>query len=176
MGDDEQEMKCQECGERRATVHLTDFVDGKAVQKHLCEECYGKKDGMPPLTTTGVFAQILNSLAPELAKVGSRECPDCGINYLEFRQTLMLGCPRDYEVFAEPLDDLLERIQGARSHVGKMPRGAAQSGLRGPRLQVLRRELDEVVKKENFEKAAALRDEIRELEQDGAGGPEEQTG
>ena len=169
MSDDQEGLICQECGQRQATMHLTDFVDGKAVETHLCEECYGKKDGLPPLSTPKLLEQIFCAIAPELRKLGAKRCPRCGISYLEFRQTLRMGCPNDYEVFSGPLDDLLKRLHGANRHVGKVPVGAAQSGTRRQRLAVLQRELSQVVSREDFQRAAQLRDEIKKLEQKGAG-------
>ena len=166
-------MACQECGKRRATVHLTAFVDGKPVQTHLCEECYGEKEGMPPLSQSKLFAQIVSAIAPDLRKMGTTQCPRCGITYLEFRQALRLGCPRDYEVFEESLDMLLERIHGADRHVGKIPSGSAQKKTRPLRLEAARRELEEVVQMEDFEKAAQVRDLIKELERYSAGNDEE---
>ena len=171
-----EEHNCEECGQRKATIQLTVFVEGQPVQKHLCDECYGNQDDLPPLSPSKIFAQIIGALAPELAHVGAKQCPECGMTYLEFRQRLSLGCPKDYDVFSEPLDELLERIHGANRHVGKVPSGSAQKAARGPRLEVLRRELEEAVAQERFEQAAGIRDEIKELERDGAGGTEEQRG
>lgn len=162
-------FKCQECHRREATIHVTDFVDGQAVQKHLCEECYGEHQEAPALSSSDLFAQLIGALAPELEQAQSERCPECGITYLEFRQNLVFGCPYDYEVFSEPLEELLESIHGAKRHVGRVPRGAAQGSTRGPRLEVLRRELNEAVGRENFEAAARIRDEITELERQGVG-------
>ena len=173
MGDEQEEMTCQECGKKRATIHLTDFIDGKPVQMHLCEACYNKKDGLPPLTSAKLLAALVGTVVPELQKIANKQCPQCGISYREFWQTFRLGCPNDYEAFQESLDQLLEQIHGATRHIGKIPAGAAQKCAREARAEVLHRELQEVVKKEDFERAAWLRDEIRKLEQEGAGGTEQ---
>jgi len=179
---DEERRACQECGKEPATVHLTEFIDGKPVKIGLCEECYGKKEGLLPLPQSKIFAQIINAIAPDLQKMGAKACPECGITYLEFRRALRLGCPKDYEAFGEALDDLLERIHGANRHVGKIPVGLAQNKIpvglaqkqtRELRLQALRRELEQVVGAEDYERAAQLRDLIRGLEQDNAGSDEQ---
>jgi protein arginine kinase activator len=162
-------LKCQECGRREATIHVTDFVEGQAVQRHLCEECYSSREEAPVLSSTDLFAQLIGALAPELEEAQSEQCPECGITYLEFRQNLVFGCPQDYEVFSEPLEELLESIHGANRHVGRVPRGSAQGSARGPRLEVLRRELNEAVAEENYEVAARIRDQINELEHERVG-------
>jgi len=162
--------KCEICGKRDATIELTDLVDGKPVERRLCEQCYNKQEGVPPLSPSRILNQLIGAVAPELHQLATRQCPSCGINYLEFRQTLNLGCPKDYEVFAPALDQLLERIHGSNRHVGRVPRGAAQRGVREAKLEVLRRELEQAVSAEDYERAALLRDEIKELEQDLARG------
>ncbi len=173
MNGAEELRMCQECGEREATVHLTILVDGDPTQRHLCERCYEKQDGVPPLSPTKILSQLIGAIAPELQLLSVKQCPRCGINYLEFRQTLNLGCPNDYEVFAPALDEILGRMHAGNRHMGKVPRGAAQRIALGPRLKVLRRQLEQAVRVEDYEGAAGLRDQIRELEQDSAGSPEQ---
>jgi protein arginine kinase activator len=95
------------------------------------------------------------------------------MSYLEFRQELTFGCPRDYEAFSDPLDELLEQIHGANRHVGRTPTGRAQKDSREPRLRVLKRELEEAVEREDFETAAELRDQINQLEHQSAGDAEQ---
>ena len=180
VSNEPEEMMCQECGKKRATIHLTDFRDGQPVQKHLCEECYGKKEGVPTLTSTQLLAALAAAVVPELQKMAGRECPACGTNLLEFQRSLALGsprlgCPKDYEVFQDSLDELLRQMHGANRHVGKVPVGAAQKCAPEVPLEVLRRELEEAVRKENFERAARLRDQIKNWEQTDAGRSEEQA-
>ena len=166
---EEKGPKCDECGERVATIHVTEFEGGDPVQKHLCEDCYNSGGEAPALSSSSLFAQLIGALAPELSLAQESNCPECGISYLEFRQSLTFGCPHDYEAFSEPLDELLQSIHGAKRHVGRVPRGRAQRSNRGPRLEVLRRELEEAVRGEEFEAAARIRDEIEELEHQSVG-------
>jgi protein arginine kinase activator len=117
-------------------------------------------------------------------------CPTCGTTYLEFRQSGLLGCQDCYRAFEVQLGPLLERAHELGTHhVGKLPRraltGAARkrpgpvqdvesrgldSILGGPaeltgRITALRRQLDEAVAAEQYERAAKLRDEIRKIEE-----------
>jgi len=41
----DEEPICEECGERPATWHLTEFVDDQPVQHHYCDKCYAEKQG-----------------------------------------------------------------------------------------------------------------------------------
>ena len=36
-------MLCDICGKKPATVHLTEIINGKVKEVHLCEECARKK-------------------------------------------------------------------------------------------------------------------------------------
>ncbi|MCK4851257.1 MAG: UvrB/UvrC motif-containing protein, partial [Phycisphaerae bacterium] len=98
----------------------------------------------------------------ELAELS---CPQCGLSFLEFRQHGLLGCPNDYEVFEQPLDGLLTRVHGEDTHhVGKVPARGGTQQKRNMKLLRLRRELAGAVESEEYEKAAELRDRIKEFE------------
>ena len=89
-------------------------------------------------------------------------CPDCGIDFLEFRREGRLGCPRDYDVFRQQLLTLVERLHRRTQHTGKRPKSATEGvedhGVR----RRLRRELAAAVAKDDYSLAAKLRDELRE--------------
>lgn len=114
-------------------------------------------------------------------------CPTCNTGYVEFRQTGLLGCPDCYRAFEVQLGPLLERAhEGGTHHVGKFPRRQISGGTRieaqahagsppdpdtvlgGPvqragRIAALRKQLDEAVQAEQYERAASIRDELRRL-------------
>jgi protein arginine kinase activator len=166
MSEEEDEITCQSCRSRPATWHLTDFVGGEAIQQHFCEECYKQRDDALPSETTA-FASLIAAMVPELKEMALRQCPQCGLDYLEFRQTLRLGCPNDYEAFDQALERLLERIHGATRHTGKAARLAvAEQDVRA-RLRSLRKEQKEAIAREDYEQAAQLRDRIREIQEHG---------
>lgn len=171
MSDDEG-YQCEECGERRATVHETRIHDGRAVAHHYCDECYERKAGRATMAPADLFNRLLEAIAPELKELETQNCPACGINYLEFRQTMELGCPNDYRAFREPLEQILERIHGATQHCGKVPPGVDRDTAVRAQLRSLRQRQQEAVEVEDYELAAELRDRIEELEADGPGEPE----
>lgn len=160
-------MICQSCHKRTATVHLTDILKGGEKQeRHLCEACAAEQ-GMVHKSAVSVN-ELLSKLV--LAQPGARElaelvCPKCGMSFVEFRTNGLLGCAHDYDAFAKPLGQLLERAHaGGARHMGKVPHQAAQRIRKQHDLIRLRRELDNAVKEENYELAAKLRDQIEDLE------------
>ena len=69
-------------------------------------------------------------------------------------------------MFGEHLERLLERAHdGATHHVGKAPKSAGTTRVAQQDLRRLRRQLADAVAAEDYERAAELRDSIRELEE-----------
>jgi len=158
--------KCDKC-DKPASVYLTEIIDGQKIQKHLCEEC-AAGEGITVKTNVPI-SQLLEEFVlqsaggPQLAEL---KCDVCGITFKEFRQQGLLGCPHDYEVFARPLEGLLHRAQeGAMQHIGKTPAQAGGDVARQTSILRLRAELRQAVEAEDYERAAALRDQIKEWEE-----------
>lgn len=164
-------MKCDNCN-KPARIHYTEIRNGKTIEKHLCEQCAARTEGMQGLTKG---PPPINELLEQFvaAQEGARRemsvtCENCGISWAEFRQNGLFGCEHDYQVFEKELTPLLQRAhEGATHHIGKVPARAGSS--QQPRRRVvdinrLRRELAKAVEAENYEKAAKLRDQIREAE------------
>jgi protein arginine kinase activator len=165
-------LKCQKC-DKPATFHITDLIDGKPKELHLCEECAQKflapseedaAEMMPAMA--GLLAQHLavGETADQLARLDQRRCPVCSITFLEFRKQGRLGCPHDYEFFSEELDPLLMNIHDQTHHIGKVPKRCPQGADQQTQLIRLRREMKEAIAGENYERASQLRDEIRAAE------------
>jgi len=97
-------------------------------------------------------------------KVNQVRCPECGITYSEFKTKARLGCANDYEVFRSELLRLLEKIHGSTQHAGKTPHTVDAQVRKENELIRLKKDLESVVKSEDFEKAAEIRDRIKTIE------------
>ncbi len=157
-------MKCQKCP-KQATLHITEVIAEDQFQElHLCEEC-ANKYLYEPQQKGGAKAGAEAEEGDDVAALNQRECPVCGIKFVEFRNTGRLGCPHDYQEFREELTALLENIHGETRHRGKAPRRLPQNKQTQAELIQLRKQLQQAVVKEAYEDAARLRDRIRQLEE-----------
>lgn len=121
------------------------------------------KKGKGSKSLTGKAAKV-SKAAEKLEELDQRTCPHCGITFREFRQKGRLGCPQDYDFFATELEPLLYSIHGRKEHSGKRPQAGARGGQRHSELLRLKREMQVAVEREDYESAARLRDQIRNLE------------
>lgn len=162
-------MLCDICGKNQATVHLTEIIDEKMTELHLCEDCAQEKSAQ--METHFGLADLLAGLADlgSQASVTKKEtrvkCPRCGLTYEDFKKVGRLGCGECYSVFKEALLPLLKRIHGSTQHYGKSPtRKTARAVKSKSELQELKEKLQKSIQLEEFEEAAKLRDRIREME------------
>jgi protein arginine kinase activator len=86
------------------------------------------------------------------------------MSYKEFSQHGLFGCSECYEAFGSRLDPLVKRIHGSNEHNGKVPKRMGGDLRLQRNIKELRKQMEAAVDKENFEKAAELRDKIHDLE------------
>jgi len=95
------------------------------------------------------------------------KCKNCGLTYDDFRKFGRLGCSQCYEAFKTHLSTLLKKIHGSNQHVGKTPAKLPTTKRKKIEdLQELKKQMIEAIQMEDFEKAANLRDKIRDLEKE----------
>jgi len=155
--------QCDKCG-KPASVYLTEIVGGEKIEKHLCEDC-ACAEGITIKANVPISQLLEDFILQSGEDEPESKCDVCGLTFSEFRQSGRLGCPNDYDAFAKELQPLLERAQeGASQHIGKVPHRADSSQKRQTAMLRLRAQLKDAIAAEDYERAAVLRDQIRELE------------
>jgi protein arginine kinase activator len=151
-------------------VHLTDIVNKKKREAHLCEECARKQKVIqdppdPQIDLTGLMNLLMKPFKPGAVELPPADpsCPECGLTYAAFKAEGRFGCAHDYDAFLEVLEPLLERVHRATTHDGKQPLTAR----RAAELEELRGHMKTAVAREDYEQAARLRDLIRQKEAEG---------
>lgn len=163
-------MKCQNCGKRDAVVDYTQVIDGNKLHLHLCDKCASEmKIGIDFMfDIDDVFSAFFNGISsvPATQKLEVIKCKNCGSTYKDFRDTGKLGCAECYETFNAELDNVLKRLHGNNRHVESEKKKVITKKQINPedKINELKEELKECIKKEEYEKAAKLRDKIKDLE------------
>ncbi|WP_419161986.1 UvrB/UvrC motif-containing protein [Candidatus Palauibacter sp.] len=160
-------MDCENCGERKAKITLTEIEENEMRTVNLCSTCATLKgvsvgSGSPPIAD--LLAHLGGGAGDTLFEAGGEACEYCGTGAAEFRKSGRLGCPQCYVQFDRQLRALLRRVHGAWQHMGKVYVSTAlDTDPAHVRLSTLRRRLERAVEIEDFESAADLRDEIHVL-------------
>jgi protein arginine kinase activator len=95
---------------------------------------------------------------------GTQKCGACGFSQADFKKTGRLGCSQCYETFSEGLQSLIKGMHKGVVHLGKKPSRLAKSLEREAQIKTLKKDLSKAVLEENYESAAELRDQIRQIE------------
>ncbi len=150
-------------------MFLTQIVNGQVSELALCEACARDKGLFDPQSLTFAekffpeeFKNRVDKLVRELTMGESSpasvrgldmltSCPVCGFSVEDYRKTGRLGCSDCYAVFARELDPSAEisatdADEPAAMHIAR-----------------LQKELQLAISREDYERAAMLRDQINDL-------------
>lgn len=162
-------MNCDVCKQDNASIFLTQVVEGKVQKVNLCANC-AKESGVTDPTGFNL-AELLKGMGEQTIQTKSSRgviCPNCGFSQGDFKKTGRMGCSECYEVFAENLGGLLKAMHKGMQHVGKTPTSFEPSEdgetVGENRIEALQRELESSIAEENYEQAARIRDEMRQIE------------
>jgi protein arginine kinase activator len=164
-------MQCQICQKRTATIHLTEIQEGVRTEMHICETC-ASEQGIAAHSQMSINELLSHLLAVQPADeeiFGPAEkehvCPNCGFTLERLRKEGTLGCPLDYEAFEQTLLPVIERAHNGKStHCGKVPTHVPTETKKFMELSQLRQQLEEAVRDEDYERAARLRDQMKQFE------------
>ncbi|WP_026565492.1 UvrB/UvrC motif-containing protein [Bacillus sp. UNC41MFS5] len=171
-------MICQECNQRPAALHFTKIINGEKTEVNLCEKCAQEKgemfifNGESGFAFNNLLAGLLN-IDPAFQKPSQSpfhqeeilQCDSCSMTFPQFLKVGRFGCSHCYEVFKEQLKPVLRRLHsGNWTHNGKIPKRIGGGIHLRKQIDELKGTLKESIANEEFEKAAEIRDEIRQLE------------
>ena len=145
-------MLCQHCKKNEATTHVKTMVNGKYAEYRLCPEC-AHELGYDSMFTDfsadfgGLLSSFFSNALPAIS--GATHCDTCGSTLNDIKRTGKVGCADCYDTFFSVNEEENKSDNDASSE---------------DKIGSLRAELKEAIEKENFERAAQLRDEIKGLE------------
>ncbi|WP_297132728.1 UvrB/UvrC motif-containing protein [Terrisporobacter sp.] len=179
-------MLCQVCHKKTAAVFISSIINGQETRLYLCNDCakdyplfnlnldesFSIKDLMDKLQLEEQFKS--EEISRKENKQMSLEknntykniiCPECCSTYDEYRTTGKLGCSGCYEAFEDQLELILKKLYGYSDYVGKIPKSDNTHIYIRNEIRILKEDLNRAVEREEYEKAADIRDKIRELQE-----------
>lgn len=165
-------MKCQKCKVNDATTQVKRVVNGAYEEHILCADCAHEMgfdnvfDNSMPDMFGGLIKSIFGTALP--ARSQATRCSVCGSSYGDITNTGKVGCANCYEVFFSDIIPSVRRIHGNTVHCGKKPFSASEHKAEEktqPTTEDLKAELKAAIEEQNFERAAQLRDIIKEREE-----------
>ncbi|MDO4817533.1 MAG: UvrB/UvrC motif-containing protein [Akkermansia sp.] len=156
-------------------MFLTQIVNGKVTEMALCEECAKARGLFDPQSLTFAEKFFPQELQRQMDKIvrqlvqGDKEekhrpaaegcdvltaCPVCHFTLEDYRRTNRLGCPDCYTFLASELNAPCEDAEDGETPQQEQPRRSTKD---------LEAELQQAVEREDYERAAVLRDEIKAL-------------
>ncbi len=175
-------MLCEKCGKNEATFYYHENVNGNEKTYRLCSSCAKELEqngGIGKFDESKIFSEYsdpfaqMNSLLSAMFGDGGakqltgtkneKKCPSCGSFFRDFAKIGKVGCPSCYEIFEEELRPTIGKVHGHTSHVGRVPSKFREKLDSKKKIAALEQEQKEAIKNENYERAAELRDEIKNL-------------
>lgn len=168
-------MICEECQKRPATLHFTKIINGEKTEVHLCEHCAQDKgnifmfDNSSGLSINNLLAGLFN-FNPNIEHTQNNtfqakeiiQCEKCGMTLDQFLKIGRFGCANCYQAFHDQVTPFLKRLHGGNwKHSGKIPQRSGGTIHLRKKIDILKETLQSLVAREEFEKAAEVRDEIR---------------
>jgi len=169
-------MLCEVCQKNEANFHIAKVINGVKEEKHVCEQCAKNLEGINILSDMNFssnfsFQNILSGFldymntSTKTSLPSQVTCKNCGTTYREFKESGLLGCSDCYNTFNDSIIPILKRVQPSVEHSGKIPVKSGKGIMAKKELEKLKEELQKAIALEEYEKAANLRDKIRDLGQ-----------
>lgn len=162
----ERPLECSDC-KKPISTHYSEIIGNSTTQTCMCSDC--------PVLEKHLFG-LRGTAGPEGLKGDNSTglaCGNCGTTLEGLRMGAPLGCSTCYEVFEDmlitellALEKIPPRLATAKKsqslHIGRI-QGQPQEISSSMRLLALNEALTETLKREDYEQAAMLRDQIKEL-------------
>ncbi len=189
-------MLCDRCHNEEASIHIrgTD-PQGNIHSLNLCSTCAlhelsgenlhsgdfaeAFRMASPPnhLDLLKILSELLKKVESDrvsgIVDADTEQCPQCGLKRQELRQTLLLGCPDCLTTFAKDVAAYLNLPENftfsaeetpSSADIQSFPAGNGQSAFRR-----LNARLQAAVQAEEYELAAALKQELESMQRELAG-------
>lgn len=166
-------MLCQNCKKNEANTHIKRVINGEATQKHLCSSCaqslgYDNFFSDFSFNLPSLFSSFFDDRNLLLGESAAERCEICGCSFEDIIRSGNVGCSNCYSKFYSKLQPSLQRIHGKVRHSGKVPHISAKpvevkEAAPEDKIATLEKEMAKAIETQNFERAAVIRDELKQL-------------
>ena len=131
---------------------------------HICQDCARDKASQlkENLSVSNLLGPLLDGVNPALDRRIC--CHFCGLTFRDFKKKGRFGCGNCYTVFKDQLSAFLKNIHGSARYLGKVPFGVLSKTSADVTIKGLKAKLICAIELENYEEAAHLRDDIKNIE------------
>jgi len=173
-------MICDFCKKNIATVHLIRVQNDNVEKVNICSECardfsfFSEDDFYKDLSNIlskifqsdqgSIYESKVHQSLESLDIKKNRACPFCGTDLKSIKKLGKMGCPHCYNEFRSVLLPIIKAIHQDIEYRGKMPETVPRQMKLEKSISDLRNRLKREIFEENFEEAARIRDEIKQLE------------
>ncbi len=177
----ERPLECSEC-HKPVKVVYTEIVGKSLTRQVMCASCPVLQRKLRG--SLGADAQAAGAMGGTSA--AGICCGTCGTTLESVRSGHPVGCVECYEIFGDILVAELISTQSLPPSIAVLPKGTPLHVGRGPgqvspvspsvKLIALNEALSDVLKREDYEQAARLRDQIKALKKEGGNGGQQEGG
>lgn len=160
-------MLCERCKKNEATYHITKIIDNYKQDINLCEKCAKEmQEAGTPFSFQDIVSEMLGYITQtaEIERLYDPKCSNCGTHLSEFKKNGFLGCSECYIDFENVIGPVIKKVQGSIRHTGKIPGAKTKVDYTDVEIEKLQVMLQQAIKAEEYEKAAIIRDKIKELQ------------
>ena len=158
-------MICDMCKLNEAKISVEQVADGVTKNIYLCPACSQRLGfGMFSKTIDISITKILEANDNDDGRK-SEQCPVCGLSFREIESKKMIGCPECSSFFKAEIMEILGKKKKNLKYSGFITdEQSSETFFETHSSEELHEELKKAVETEDYERAAALRDEIKALE------------
>ena len=161
-------MRCDVCQKEQAIIHIRE-VSEKGIKKiNLCANCALQKGLNISIENMDfvLFNFLKNLFSGNNGNLNSKigiKCPSCGTSIIQITEHSEVGCPICYSFFGNLIDMVIFKHNNSMNYLGKLPFEMKKIKDNKAKINDLKIKLRQYINKEEYKKAALVRDEIIDL-------------
>lgn len=162
-------MKCQFCKEKEATIYIQELFGNDSININVCDDCASKYNIIEDylnLKSSDSFQNIkLKKKTNRIKNIEQTECSYCGYHITDYFDTLSLSCPNCYSEFKATIKNTVKNIHSKNKHKNYRSKEYIKLLKKENKIKQLEIKLNDLIREEEYEKAASVRDIINKEKQ-----------